>query len=55
MLLESHDSQKYKIVYTAGHLVHEYGDTISDAEDETDISSEFLFVLDLKGLSLPVL
>ena len=37
LLPDSNDSQKQNIGYSGGHLVHKYGDMISDNEYEPDI------------------
>ena len=52
-LLLLDDTLRHKVVFIAGHLVHKYGTT--DDENDEDISSEFLDELNRGGLSVPTI
>ena len=52
-LLLLDDTLRHKVVFIAGHLVHKYGTT--DDENDEDISTEFLDELNRGGLSVPTI
>ena len=55
-LLESNDTLKHTMVYVAGYLMRRFGtEHIDEADDEPNVTSDFIKELDRGGLTIPTL